>query len=243
MSNDQPTSDLPGALPPSRTPPAPTNSPTPVPTPAPTNSPTPVPTPAPTNSPTPVPTPVPTNSPTPAPTPAPTNAPTPSVTVNGYVSDHQCTRKRSDKTYADWRNFRTPDTGTDPLAEPELHTVSCLYNIPSCRLSGYDILDSVGTDLDGTQLYLAKWSLDAGLNAQMEALLKSTATVRAFRATIIGATQTPQKLNGFDGYLLSGGTIVEDRRIVLVRIFPCFCFFAFRSRSIRWSGSIAHVTL
>ncbi|MEK3794938.1 S-layer homology domain-containing protein [Paenibacillus sp. FSL R7-0204] len=56
--------------------PVPTEEPTPVPTPVPTEEPTPVPTPVPTEEPTPVPTPVPTEEPTAAPTATPTAQPT-----------------------------------------------------------------------------------------------------------------------------------------------------------------------
>jgi hypothetical protein len=63
------------------------------------------------------------------------------ITYTGYVSDVQCTEQRTAS-----ESFRAPDNNIDPLAEPEKHTVNCLYNIKSCRESGYDILDEDATD-------------------------------------------------------------------------------------------------
>ena len=63
-----------------------------------------------------------------------------SAAIEGYVSDVQCTRKRTEN-----KEFRTPDNGVDPLADLLEHTVNCLYNIQSCRSSGYDILADEGT--------------------------------------------------------------------------------------------------
>jgi len=126
--------------------------------------------------------------------------------ITGYVSDVQCTRKRTAS-----KEFRAPDNGIDPLADLVDHTVFCLYEIESCRNSGYDILADVGiADEDGTLLYYAKYRLDAGLNSQMEALLKSTATTKGFRAKVTGATAAPSSdINGRAGFVLSGGTVEE----------------------------------
>lgn len=126
--------------------------------------------------------------------------------IVGYVSDVQCTRKRTEN-----KEFRTPDNDIDPLADLLEHTVNCLYEIPSCRTSGYDILADEGVvDEDGVRLYYAKYRMDAGLNTQMEALLKNTATEKGFRAKVVGATTTPlNDINGRAGFVLSGGTIEE----------------------------------
>ena len=52
--------------------------------------------------------------------------------------------------------------------------------------------------------------MDAGLNSQMEALLKNTATEKGFRAKVVGATATASDdINGRAGFILSGGTIEE----------------------------------
>ena len=62
-------------------------------------------------------------------------------------------RKRTEN-----KEFRTPDNDVDPLADLLEHTVNCLYAIPSCRDSGYDILADEGVvDEDGARLYYAKY--------------------------------------------------------------------------------------
>ena len=130
------------------------------------------------------------------------------VDVAGYVSDVQCTRKRTES-----KDFRTPDNGVDPLKDLTEHTRKCLYDIVSCRDSGYDILADRGLeDPDGGGvIYYAEYRLDAGLNSQMEALLKDSTTVAGFRATITGATQTPSNdINGRAGFMLSGGIVAES---------------------------------
>ena len=59
-------------------------------------------------------------------------------------------------------------------------------------------------------IYYAEYRLDPGLNAALELVLKDTATVAGFRATISGATATASSnINGKAGFVLSGGTIVE----------------------------------
>jgi hypothetical protein len=61
-----------------------------------------------------------------------------------------------------------------------------------------------------SDIHYAKYRLDDGLNAQMEALLEATTTLKGFRATVVGAMATPSdNINGRAGFMLSGGTVVE----------------------------------
>ena len=82
------------------------------------------------------------------------------VDVAGYVSDVQCTRKRTES-----KDFRTPDNGVDPLKDLTEHTRKCLYDIVSCRDSGYDILADRGLeDPDGGGvIYYAEYRLGCWL--------------------------------------------------------------------------------
>ena len=70
------------------------------------------------------------------------------------------------------------------------------------------LITNINTNTD--MLYYATYRLDAGLNVQMVALLKNTATEKGFRAKVVGATATPSSdINGRAGFVLTGGTIEE----------------------------------
>lgn len=131
----------------------------------------------------------------------------PGVTVSGYVSDVLCTRKGT----FEFETFTTPDSdgATRPLVDVLDHTVSCLYDIPVCRSSGYDILNDVGVVVNGERIHYAEYRLDAELNAQMETLLASTKTTKGFRATITNGVVESAKLNGRVGFKICCGTVTE----------------------------------
>jgi hypothetical protein len=125
------------------------------------------------------------------------------ITYTGFVSDVQCSSKRSHNGSS---SNLTPDNFIDPLTQPLEHTVYCLYEIDSCRESGYDILDEAGIVEDGKTTYYAKYRLSADMNAQMEQLLAATSIEKGFRAVVTGVADAAD-VNGRSGFVLSSGTV------------------------------------